>query len=74
VPCFYYIPIWEYVKRGISHDSRGEKQAVDALLALQRNKCGGELVELEGGALALDCAGCKAIFATILVTLQCPAT
>jgi len=56
---------------GVGHDAGGEEQAVDALLTLERDKRGGEFVGLEGGALALNRARGKAVFARILVTLQC---
>ena len=56
----------------IRHDAGREEQAVDAPLAIERDKCGGQLVGLERRALALDRAGCEAVFAKILVTLQSP--
>ena len=56
----------------IRHDAGREEQAVDAPLTIERDKCGGQLVGLEGGALAANPAGGEAVFAKILVTLQSP--
>jgi hypothetical protein len=57
---------------GVGHDPRGEEQPVDAPLLFERDKGGGQLVGLEGDALAADGARRKAVFAKILVTLQSP--
>src|SRR5262245_29543175 len=57
---------------GIGHDAGGEEQSIDAALALERGKGRRQVVWFEGGALALNRAGGKAVFAKILVTLQSP--
>ena len=49
-------------------------ESTETQLASERGKCGGQLVGLERRALALDRAGCEAVFAKILVTLQCSAS
>src|SRR6266511_564496 len=39
---------------GVGHDPRGEEQAINPLLLIERDKCGCQLIGLEGSALALN--------------------
>ena len=59
---------------GVGYDAGGEEEAIDAFRALERDEGSRQLVGLEGGALALDRAGGKAVGSKILVTLQCSAS